>query len=520
MNFLNRFKYARDSYLITIMIVLIAVMLNYIASNHFFRIDLTKNQIYAVSGASKKIMGNLDDIVNVKVYFSETLPPNLLAVRQYVQDMLGELSSYSKGNLAVSFLDPSDPNVRNEALSYGIPQIQMNIVEKDKLEVKNGFLGIAVVYGNKTETLPVVQNIMNVEYDLVAAVKKVTAKEDRVLGFLTGHGEPSLEDRIKVDQQGDTYSFLKQALDRNYKVVEVNLSKGDTLSNVNTLLIAGSKTSFSDDEKYAIDQFLMKGGNIVIMLDTIDVSQDLKTIALDLGLDDMLKQYGIGIEKQFVLDRSNENASFNQGFVNFIIPYPYWVKAINKYFDKTNPIVANLDSVAFPWTSPIKIYETKNVKSTILINTTGDAGLSGETFDLSPGANQNLTEKNQYPLAVLLEGEFSSYFSENSDKKDFIQKSEKPARILVIGNSRFITDRFLNNFGQNMAFAMNAIDFLTLDESLISIRSKTSFDLPIKDLSAGDRQIVKFTGILLMPIIVIVFGVLRFFARKRQKVNF
>jgi len=502
------------------MIVLIAVMLNYIASHHFLRIDLTKNQIYAVSDASKKIMGNLDDIVNVKVYFSETLPPNLLAVRQYVQDMLGELTSYSKGNLAVGFLDPSDPNVRNEALSYGIPQLQMNIIEKDKLEVKNGFLGIAVVYGNKTEILPVVQNIMNVEYDLVAAIKKVTAKEDRVLGFVTGHGEPTLENRIKVDQQSDTYSYLKQALDRNYKVVEVDLNKIDTLSNVNTLLIAGSKTSFSDDEKYAIDQFLMKGGNIVIMLDTIDVGQDLKTTAIDLGLDDLFKQYSLGIEKQFVLDRSNENASFNQGFVNFIIPYPYWVKGINKFFDKTNPIVANLDSVVFPWASPIKIYETKNVKSTILINTTSDAGLSGETFDLSPGANQNFTEKNQYPLAVLFEGEFSSYFSGKTDKEDLIQKSEKPARILVIGNSRFITDRFLNNFGQNMTFAMNSIDFLTLDESLISIRSKTSFDLPLKDLSAGDRQIVKFTGILLMPLIVVVFGVLRFLARRRQKITF
>jgi gliding-associated putative ABC transporter substrate-binding component GldG len=519
MNFLNRFKYARDSYLITVLIVIIALMLNFIAARHFVKVDLTKNQLYAVSDASKKIMGNLDDIVTVKVFFSDTLPPNLFAVRQYVEDMLNELSSYSKGNLSIEFLDPSDTNVQNEALKLGIPQIQMNIIEKDKLEVKNGFLGIAITYGDKTEILPVVQNIMNVEYDLVAAIKKVTAKETKVIGFAIGHDEPSLADHVTVNQQGDTYSYLKRSLDRNYSVKEVDLSNSDSLKGVNTLLIAGSKKIFSDQEKYTIDQFLMKGGNLVAMIDSVDVSQDLKPTSLDLGLNDMLESYGVGLDKELVLDKSNENASFNQGYVNFIIPYPFWVKAINKDFDKTNPVVANLDSVVFPWVSPLTITNKEGLKSTVLINTTQDAWTAGDPLNLAPGTTQNISSKKQYPLAALLEGNFASFFSDKSDKTDLIKKSEKPARILVIGNSRFITDRFLDNFGQNMSFGMNAIDYLTLDDSLISIRSKTSFDLPLEDLSITDRQIVKFAGIFLMPILVVIFGVARFFTRRRQSNN-
>jgi ABC-2 type transport system permease protein len=519
MNFLNRFKYARDSYLITILIVIIGLMLNFIAARHFVKIDLTKNQLYAVSDASKKIVGNLDDIVTIKVFFSETLPPNLFAVKQYVNDMLNELSSYSKGNLSVEFLDPSDSNVQNEALKLGIPQIQMNIIDKDKLEVKNGFLGIAITYGDKTEIIPVVQSIMNVEYDLVAAIKKVISKEPRILGFVIGHDEPTLENQVKVDQQGDTYSYLKRSLDRNYTVKEIDLENKDSLNEVNTLLIAGSKKIFSDEQKYAIDQFLMKGGNIVAMLDSIDVTSDLKATSLDLGLNDMLSSYGAGIERQFVLDKSNENASFNQGYVNFIIPYSFWVKAINKDFDKTNPVVASLDSVVFPWVSPLNITDKEGVKTKILVNTTPDAWTVGEPFNLNPDTTQNMSSKKQYPLVALLEGDFTSFFSDKADKKDMIYKSEKPARILVIGNSRFITDRFLNNFGQNMSFAMNAIDYLTLDESLINIRSKMSFDLPLKDLSVQDRQIVKFSGIFIMPILVVIFGVLRFFARKRKGVE-
>ena len=516
MNFLNRFKYARDSYLVTILIVIIALMLNFIAARHFVKADLTKNQLYAISDASKKIVGNLDDIVTVKVFFSDTLPPNLYAVRQYVDDFLNELSSYSKGNINIQFPDTNNNDVKTEAQTLGIPQIQMNIVDKDKLEVKNGYLGIAVTYNNKTEILPVVQNIMNVEYDLVAAIKKVTSKQEKVVGFLKGHGEPGLEDQIKVEQQGDTYSFLRQALEKNYTVKKISLKDGDTLEGVNTLIIAGAKTSFSDDEKFAVDQFIMKGGNLILMLDKLDISQDLTTTPLDLGLDDMLAHYGVTIENKLLLDKSNENASFNQGYVSFIVPYPFWVKAINKYFDKTNPIVASLDSVVLPWVSPLKITPPEGIKIYNLVSTTEDSWAIEGPFNLNPGATQNLNTKNQYPLATMLEGKFTSFFS---GKEGQIDSSDKPSRILVIGSSRFITDRFLNTFGQNMPFAMNSIDYLTLDDSLISIRSKTSFDLPLKDLSINQRQVVKFTGTFLMPLLVIIYGVARFFIRKKKKIS-
>ncbi len=524
MNFLNRFKYARDSYLITVLVIAIAVMVNFIAASHFVRIDLTRNQFYAVSKASKNLMRNLDDIVTVKVFFSEQLPPYLFSVRQYVNDILGDLSSYSKGNLMVNFLKPEDQDVKEEAFRLGIPEVQMNIVEKDKLEVKNGFLGIAVIYGDRVEILPVVQNIMNVEYDLVAAIKKITAKETRVVGFLTGHDEPSLTERPGVGQIRNTYSILKQALDRNYEVDSINIQEDDTLEGVDTLLIAGSKTPFTDEEKYALDQFFLGGGNLVLFLDAVDVKPDLQTEVLELNLNDLLEHYGVGIEKQFVLDQSNERASFNQGFMNFIVPYPFWVKTIHQYFDTVNPIVASLDFVVLPWASPLNIFEREGVQATVLANTTPNAWSQPEPFRLDPGLIQSSSKKYQYPLAVLLKGEFKSFFNGKKDLVDLSQShletSAKSGRLLVVGNSRFVNDHFANLYGQNMLFAMNAIDFLTLDESLVSIRSKLSFDFPLKDLSIRDRQIVKFAGILLMPILVILLGIGRFFMRRRKKFLF
>ncbi|MBU1018020.1 GldG family protein [Patescibacteria group bacterium] len=521
MNFLNRFKYARDSYFITILIVAIVLMVNFIATRHFVRIDLTKNQFYAVSDASKTIMRELEDIVTVKVFFSEKLPPNLFAVRQYVNDILGELESYSRGSLLVDFLNPEDPNVRAEALELGIPEVQMNIVEKDKLEVKNGFLGVAVTYGDRTEILPVIQNVLNVEYDLVSAIKKVTTQNTPKIAFLTGHDEPELTQRAGVGQMRDTYALFKQALDRNYEVTPVNLQEGDLLSDQDTLLIAGSKDTFSDEEKYAIDQFLLSGRNVILFLDSIDVKPDLQAEAVDLNLSAMLEHYGVGIEEQFVLDQSNERASFSQGFMNFIVPYPFWVKAAHQYFDSENPIVAAMDFMVFPWTSPLNVFDREGVTATILVYTTPNAWLQpGPLFNLDPGSLQISSEQYQYPLAVLLEGEFTSFYDGDENwidsSEEHYEKSADTGRLLLVGNSRFINDHFVNLYGQNMLFALNAVDFLTLDDSLIKIRSKSSFDFPLKELSARDRQIVKFAGVWLMPIAIVLFGIIRFVIRRRK----
>lgn len=523
MNFLNRFKSARNTHLMVLTLVGIAIMVNFLSTRHFFRVDLTQNQFYALTDASKEIMQELDDIVNVKVFFSKQLPPNLFVVEQYVDDMLEELSSYSKGNLSVEFLDPADPNIAIEAGDLGIPQIRMNIVEQDKIEVKNGYLGIAIVYGDRVEILPVVQNILNVEYDLVASIKKVTASEERRLGYVIGHGEPELTEQIGVGQLGNTYSMIKQGLDRNYRVSEVDLKSPDALEDIHTLLIAGAKTPFSDEEKYQIDQFILEGGNVALLLDTVDVDAGLSAEPLNLGLNEFMKHYGIEVGSTLVLDRSNEHASFNQGNVNFIVPYPFWVKAINQYFDPESPVVNQLDSFVLPWTSPLISHAGEGVDTTIMATTTENAWLQEAPFLLDPSAIQSPSERQKHVLVALASGRFESSYNEHElaeANESHLSDSSEESRLIVVGNSRFITDGFIQQFQQNLPFFMNMIDYLTLDESLITIRSKTSFDLPLKDLTARDRKVVKFFGILLMPVLVVAYGIFRYYSRKKKKFTF
>jgi ABC-type uncharacterized transport system involved in gliding motility auxiliary subunit len=414
--------------------------------------------------------------------------------------MLSELSSYSNAHLRVQFLNPSLSEVEDQAQRLGIPQIRMNIVEKDKFEVKNGYLGAAVIYGDHVEVLPVVQEVLNIEYDLVASIKKVTAPLERQVAFVTGHGEPALDPLIVVTEQGNAYSRLKKALERNFRVSEVDLSLDVLPEEVDTLIVAGPKTTFSAQEQSILDQFLVKGGHVVMLIDAVEINELLEPSLLNLGLNSFLEKRGIQLKEQLVLDSVNESASFNQGFTNFIVPYPLWVKVIEDNFDAKHPIVNRLEAVVFPWTSPLTV---DSDKAMILATTSDEAWVQKEPFTLDPNLIETVADRQSFPLAVLV--------------NSVSMGTTRSGRLLVVGNSRFVEDRYVQQFGQNLDFVLNAIDFLTLDESLITIRSRTSIDLPLRDLTVQDRQWVRFIGTFMMPILVILYGLLRYWTRRRRK---
>ncbi|QQR83918.1 GldG family protein [Candidatus Peregrinibacteria bacterium] len=523
MNFLNRFQFAKYSALSSLLVFLILLLVNGIGLRHFFRLDLTHNQFYALSDGSKALMNDLDDLVNVNVYFSNTLPTNLFFVRQYLEDILDELSSYSHGQLQVTYLNPDLPEVAEEALAVGVPQVQMNLIEKDKFEVKNGFLGISISYGDQTEVLPVVQTILNIEYDLVSAIKKVTAAERKKIGFVTGHQEPALENNLSLGQRDEeALTFFRQGLERNYEVVEVKLSDSALLNTIDTLVIAGSKQAYTADEQYALDQYLLNGGNVIVFLDGLGVSPELVTTAQSVNLFDQIKHYGASINpNQLVLDVSNERVSFNDGYLNFLVAYPYWVKAVKAFFDQDHPVVGKLNSIVFPWVSSIQVSPSDSVAATVLVRSSEQAWslLAAEGMSLSPQAIQAPTSREQSNLAVLLSGSFSSFFearpalSASTDSRN-LDFSRAPAQLLVVGSARFITDAVVEQFEDNLSFALNAVDYLTLDDSLIDIRSKRSFETPLKELTLRQRQLVKWIGILLVPMAVVAYGTFRFIRRR------
>jgi gliding-associated putative ABC transporter substrate-binding component GldG len=541
----RRLQYSTGSIVVVLIVLGILAVINFMSVRHFVRADLTEGKDFTISNSTKKVVGELDDIVNINAYFSKNLPPYLINLERQVKDILDEYKAFAHGNLEVKFIDPaSDPALEQKIRFMGIPQARLNIIEKDKAEVVNVYFGMAVMYEDKKEVIPVVQNVMTLEYDLTSAIIKVKRSEEKTVGFLTGHKEYSTE---------EDYSEVMSSLGKQYNVVNVDVSEGKKVpENVNTLIVGGPKEKLSEREKYAIDQFLMHGGRIVFLIDVVDISpRGLTATEIDSNLNDMLEHYGVKLGRTLVLDRaSNSNASFSSGFVQYSVPYPFWPRVTKERFAKDSPMVNQLESMILPWTGPVELVSSKvqttseedpegagKLRGIELYRSSQYSWMKGKPFNLSPQQRFMPTgDMKSYPLGVAVSGKFKSFYDgkpvpepEESDEGPSEAKSpEEPStaeiipespetQIVVVGNARFISAGFLGRSGANLLFFENAVDWLTLGEDLINIRSRFVTDRPLKDISEGWKLFVRIINIGGASFLVIALGLTRFILKRRAK---
>jgi gliding-associated putative ABC transporter substrate-binding component GldG len=499
---LNKFFKKTDLSLTIIIVVGILVVLNFFSYNIFYRFDLTQNKDYSLSKASKETAAGLKDIVSVKAYFSADLPSQFLNLRQEVGDILDEYVNYSGGKIKVEFINPkADEATAQELYSAGIPELQFNALEKDKYQVINGYLGMLIKYGEKSQAIPVIEETKDLEYKITSAIKKLTSQEIANIGFWQGNGAAKTAEEVSA-----AYGKLGEI----YKVSLVNFAADKKIpAGLNTLIIIGPKEKFTDGELKALDAFLMGGGSLVVLVDGVNVEQGLSANKNDLGLNKILESYGVKLNQNLALDVNNGMASFSQGFVTFSVNYPYWPKVIKSGFDQNNPAVSSLESLILPWASTIDVIsdKIKETKVSYLAVTSSQAVAVADNFNLQPQGEVKGGVKGKYNLAVSLTGKFISPFN---------QASIKPGRLILAGDSDFIKDGFLQNYPDNLVFFQNIIDGL-ISSDLISIRAKGVTERPIKEVSESVKAAVRYGNIFGLTIIVMLFGVVRYFLRKKTR---
>ncbi|HVP58811.1 MAG TPA: GldG family protein, partial [bacterium] len=403
-----RHRSHRSQMLIEVAIVLaIVVLVNLVSLRLFTRADLSQGRIYSISQSTKKVLRGLDDVINVKVYFSKKLPPYMTTLTRQVRDVLEDYRAYSRGKLLVEFTDPADDRKTEERVRMmGIPQVQLNVVAKDKAEVIAGYLGIAVLYGDKQEVIPVVQNPANLEYDLTSAILKVTSKETKVVGFTSGHGEPDVNQNFEA---------IAKALGQEYRVTSVPTSEGKTVPpEVSTLIVAGPD-KISDWDAFAIDQFLMRGGRALFMVNRVEIPQGtLQGQEVTTKLDSLLAHYGVTVKPDLVIDRACGTASFSTGYITFTVPYQFWPSIGESSFNKDSPITNQLKRAVLPWTSSIDVSEAaaKGLQATVLAKSSVQSWTAERQFNLDPQRElKPPADRAPRNLMVLLAGRFPSYFS-------------------------------------------------------------------------------------------------------------
>lgn len=507
LNKFNKLLNNKTSLGLTALIIIgIVVVLNFFSYQLFYRFDLTENKDFSLSAPSKELAKNLDDVVTIKAYFSKELPSQYVNLSQEVGDILDEYQNFSKGKIRYEFIDPKDDkDVRRDLASKGVPELQFNVLEKDKYQVVNGYLGMVISYLDKSEVMPVVQDTNNLEYQITSNIKKMTAKTTPTVAVVTSNAS--------ADPDKD-YSRAYKALESIYKVERLDLAQAKKVPDqASTLVLVGPTEKFSDEELRAIDDFLMRGGSILFMIDGVKVGENLAASKNDVGLSKILEKYGVKVNQDLVLDASSGVASFNQGFLSFSINYPFWPKTLKPGFDKDSVAMAKLESIIFPWASSVEIQKDKidqTNKVYELVKTSPRSWLEKSDFILNPQQEFRPTTAGQYDLAVAVFGKFQSAFG---------KKEIGNGRIIVIGDSDFVRDSFADG-ADNLAFFQNAVDVLTQDEQLISIRAKGVSGQPItRELPDKLRTVVRYANVLGITVIVLAFGLYRYYARRRAKKN-
>jgi len=438
------------------LVAAILVLVNYLSTSRFQRLDLTENGRYTLAADTKRILGRLDDDLRLTAYLSSDVPAEFTNVRRDIEDLVREFESYAGGHLRVEIVDPSKSDeLKKQAEDAGVRKIQFQAADASKIELREGYLGMVIEIGSKTERLPSVAGVSTLEYDLVRRVAKMTRKNAVKVAWQVndpygGMDIPGMPRPPSADAHspGTDLRNIDQELKQEYETTTVDL-KSKVPDEVKALVLCNAD-ALTDVQKFHLDQYLMRGGGVVVMADGTQpmnmggmggmggrgASPFMRTPNEKLQ-DEFLSHYGVKISKDLILDRVCLPVPMSvQGMpIQVMVDYPAAVVAIGDYIDQSHPISARFKDLAFLWASSIALDPKPGVKAFELVRSSDHAKKLDGFIDVSFQQLQNRDSptfdpdsfKEQFLLAGMLEGDFQSYFVAHEVPKEIVDGGLKPA---------------------------------------------------------------------------------------------
>lgn len=508
------------------------ISLNVLSFNLYGRVDLTEDKMFTLSKASRELVADLPDQLTVKVFFSKNLPAPFNNHARYLRDKLVDYRNYSNGNLIFEFIDPGrlnsegkpDPELSAQVSAAKIPKVEVSKLEKDQVQMVKVYMGLAMYYQDKIETIPLLQKIDDLEYEISSRITKLTRDREPTLGFLTGHGELTA-------QQGA--ANVAQILKQKYQIKDVNLSGGaNALGDIDILVIGGPKQPLPEDQLFFIDQYIMGGGKVAFLLDAnlVDMSSFIGR-PFKSGLEKLVETYGVHLSPGMVLDQVNQRVGITraQGNIRFqsMIAFPPFIRVQD--LAKDSPLTRNLRDLTIPFASPLKTIDRNNVESQVIARTSPKTWLfeNEDSFLVEPQLLPAPTEKDfiePQNLIVTLKGGFDSYYRDQGIPKradgsgpvaTSLEEVSPETRLAVISSSTWLHDQMRNRLG--IVFFANLMDWLAADERLIGIRTRSIVNRPLEKVSDTTKNIIKYGNMILLPIVFVFYGIFRWRLRLRKK---
>ena len=572
------------------------ILLNIIASLISFKFDMTKDHRYSLADGTENFLSkkeNIESRISIKIYLEGNLPSEITNFKNALKSKLKDFKSVAGNRIEYIFIDPNNGSkeVKNEFFAQlydrgqGILPMEISYLKDGEQRqvmiwpgAKMSYSFNGIIKESTIQFLPgtkpgspyglaqmsdVIQNAHNnLEYNLISAIRRITQKEKKRIAFLHGHEELNLNQTLRARALISPY----------FSITDINLNDSiAALEDVDGLIIADPQTPFSMKDLYIIDQFVMKGGKLMCFMNTLYLEEDtlnsqgyVNTLRKNLKLENMLFDYGIKLNENYVIDVQCALKISPYAEEPFI-PWFFHVLAS----PSAHPITRNIDPVSLKYANEIQFVPQENVALFPILNSssnsnrTGLAPLVSLGFSKNFGKNPKLTEnpedeKNKLCLAGLAEGYFQSHFknrivsefANNPDSK-YKSKSSKEGKVIVVGNGQFIANKYdsiqkpnseefayfpneINDlrmepelakrriplFFGNQEFFQNLVDYIMGDNSVLDIRSRQidikEIDKEKININAGFYKLIN----MIVPIsIILLLSLIWNILRKKKYIH-
>ncbi len=548
--------------------LVLVILLGFLAGIKFFRIDLTSEKRHTLSQSSRQLIKELDDVVYVKIYLDGDLPAEFVNFRKSIRELMDEFRAYGGEKLQYEFInlyDEPDETIRNRMIGE-LYERGLNVTN---IQVRDGeggssariiFPGAMASYREVQMPVNLLKNnpslshelnlnnsIQTLEYEFARAIHSLTLEEVPRIAFIEGHGElDSLQTHSLMDELKNFFQ-----VDRGY--INGNV---EGLLNYQALIIARPVRTFSEADKFAIDQYIMQGGRVLFFLDPVNPFADSLTggttvaLANAVGLEDMLFKYGIRINYNLVSDLqcnyvpvntapSGQQAKFT------MMPWVYHPLLSGPV---THPVTRGLNYVLGQFASSLDtVSGGAEVSKTVLLATSSasrkrDVPLYISMEEVTVQPDPAVYQAAQLPVGVLLEGRFESFYknypvpegvtpvdwkpihmgeptflfvlSDGDVAANEVQFEQGAFRAQALGYDRYTRQTF-----GNREFIMNVVNYMTDETGIIELRSR-EFKLRLLngELFSRKLQLLKWelVNTLLPLLLVVIAGLAIQVVRKRR----
>ncbi|QDH77779.1 gliding motility-associated ABC transporter substrate-binding protein GldG [Echinicola soli] len=528
-----------------------------------YRIDLTEEKRYSLHASTKEILEAVEEPLEVDILLSGKLPGGMRRFQQNIKATLETFNAYSGAPISSRYFDPMGIESNKEKEEYIIYLSEFGINPTNLFATENGtqtsrliFPGVIIrnathetggllLKGNRgmspDQTLNL--SVENLEYELINMIRKLTSREKRAVAMITNHGE----------LQDDQGFGIVEALSEDYEVYKVPLQQAKSVEDLlsfDAVIVAGPRDAYSEREVYLLDQYLMRGGKLLLGIDPLAVDMEKAggegtvAVGFETGLDRMLYKYGVRINKDLIQD-------MNFGYYPVVagefgnqsqivpLPWPFYVVA-NTMSDHV--IVKGFDQVMFRMVSSLDTVKATGVEKTPLIFSGQYSRKMPQPVrvafeDMSQEPAISLFDQSHLPLAYLLEGTFSSVYKDRflpkafEDDPDFRENSTGGA-LIVTGDGDWLQGLHDAPSGDplplgvdpnsevnfaNRELLQNMMKYLVDPDGIMATRSKELKIRPLdKKRVQSEKTMWQFINVALPVGVVLVIGLIKVYLRRRK----